>query len=355
MWRCCNPAQRRWLRPAAAESDCAEDGQLHVSEADDIQQQPAASEASALLAPANGIAAVEDVTLVQHSETAGTSVSGGGIAKSIQRLPEPVNGTPERNGVVAALAEGSSMARELLGSFLPAISPLASEPSDGELDQGSDQDELGSSEDFRPRIDSDAGVDSNQPSTSGRDPGIQSSTGAPALRQPRRRSGPAPWPLATVLFDMGGGTQQRSMRKGIVRKPRPPPQAPILDAVLFSEATAKARSGADIASIRQRAESIQDGEPQNQEADSAFEAPQARLSSDASTSSGDVTDGSNLSGKAAQSSEPSLLDAAGIAAARLLQLTNGVVTTRIEPKVVPVDAAADDSLRASPIETAVCA
>ena len=330
-WRVRHPARRRWRQPVAAESGRAEDSQTLLNGAEDTQQQPAAGDISSALAPVNSAAPVEGAATAQPSGAIQPSVSFDGPAASSQRRPEAVNGAADLNSVAAVLAEGSNMARELLGSILPAISPVPAGPIDAASDQVSDQ---GSRADAGPVTDSDAALNGGeQPSTSGRDADPETADGTLGARRPRRRSGPPAWPMATVLFDMGGGPQQRSMRKGIVRKPRPPLQQPVLDESLFSAATAKARSDAASASVSEQADGLADGQSQAQQSKGDADALTPQLPSFLSSTSGEVTDGSNPSVEAGQSSEPSLLDAASSAAARLLRLTNGLVTPQPEPKV----------------------
>ena len=326
--RRCNSLARWWrLRPSAADIDSADNSQL-LLEADESLSQSSASKVASVEATASSTVAVDDSPVVQPSTDTSSPVqtveSEDTAAASTVVLAEPVGDASGRNGVAAVLAEGSSMVRELLGSILP------DNPSQLDLDTEREQkpDGTGSREQMRPMLDSDAAADSAKPSTSGRSNDSQalSSNGASAQQKRRSRSGLPAWPMATVLFDMGGGAQARSMRKGIVRRPRSP-QQPLLDASLFSAATARARDIAGDAFNSRQSEAAQDAQLQA-EAGDGVSWSQNRLD----RASRQTMDGSNPAAPG-QASKPSLLDAAADAAAKLLQLTNGALTPQPEPQV----------------------
>jgi len=347
-------AIRRRVRLAAAEASSVENSQKAAeensrgaaeensgvpkeAEADGASVQSVAAQKPFTNYEVNSRTGVDASPTVQPSTRSSAAVqsvkSDNGFTADEAGPAKPVDGATGLNGVAAVMAEGSSMVSELLSSILPVSTPPSSER---ESDSGSNNDSVGSREDARPLLDADAAFDSGEPSTSGRvGDSTDEASDAPSGQRPKRRSrsGAPAWPMATVLFDMGGGPETRSMRKGIVRKPRPR-QQPSLDASLFSAATARANDAISAAKSGQRSEQSQNSQPQARAGDNASAASAAdRASASGAGLGGRVTDGSNPSAPE-QGSKPGLLDAAADAAAKLLQLTSGALKPQPEPHVM---------------------
>ena len=332
------------MRLATAESSSVENSQAPKgAEADGASAQSVAAQSPFTNLKASSRTGVDARSTVQPPTSSSAAVqsanSKDGSTADVAGPVKPVDGATGPNGVAAVIAEGSSMVSELLSSILPVSAPLSAER---ESDTGLNNNSVGSRGNTRPPLNAEAPLDSGEPSTTGRvsDSTDEASDAAPGQRPKRRsRAGAPAWPMATVVFDMGDGTETpRSMRKGIVRKPRPR-QQPSLDAALFSAATARAKHAISAANSGQQSEPSQNSQPQARVGDNASAGSAADgASASVARPGGRVTDGSNPSA-AEQGSKPGLLDAAAEAAAKLLQLTSGALKPQPEPQVLIPDVA----------------